>query len=66
MVFILYLEYNKIIKTYMFVWIFVKAAIKSKQYLCKLRNKLEIKNCRIIFSIILLIKILIKGALPLK
>ena len=48
----------------MFVWIFVKAAVKSKQYLCKLRNKLEIKNCRI-FSI-LLIKILIIGALPLK
>ena len=44
----------------------MKPAIKTKQYFCK-EKKFEIKNCRIIFSIKFLIKILlIKGALSLK
>ena len=33
----------------------MKPAIKTKQYFCK-EKKFEMKNCRIIFSIIFLIK----------
>ena len=42
---------------------FVKSAVKYKQYFCK--EKLEIKNYRNL-SVMLLIKILIKGASSLK